>query len=212
MPAKLWTREDAKMIVKRNGGVATLFLKGSISAANAHEFEEELLAAADEAQGDALRLDAEELAYISSAGLRALVKLMKRCADRVSVVNASSEVYDVFDMTGFTTLMDVKRRIREVSVEGCELIGSGGYGKVYRLDEETIVKVYNPGISLEFVEQEHDVSQKAFLMGVPTAISYDVVKVGDCYGVVFEMLDAKTTAQIIEADPSQIPAISTQQI
>lgn len=208
MPAKLWTREDAKMIVKRNGGVATLFLKGSISAANAHEFEEELLTAADEAQGDALRLDAEELAYISSAGLRALVKLMKRCADRVSVVNASSEVYDVFDMTGFTTLMDVKRRMREVSVEGCELIGSGGFGKVYRLDEETIVKVYNPGISLEFVEQEHDVSQKAFLMGVPTAISYDVVKVGDCYGVVFEMLDAKTTAQIIEADPSQIPAIS----
>ena len=32
--------------------------------------------------------------------------------------------------------------MREVSVEGCELLGKGGNGAVYRLDEETIVKVY----------------------------------------------------------------------
>ena len=29
--------------------------------------------------------------------------------------------------------------LREVSVEGCELIGKGGNGAVYRLDPETIV-------------------------------------------------------------------------
>jgi hypothetical protein len=32
--------------------------------------------------------------------------------------------------------------MREISVEGCELLGKGGNGAVYRLDEETIVKVY----------------------------------------------------------------------
>jgi uncharacterized protein (TIGR02172 family) len=89
-------------------------------------------------------------------------------------------------------------------VEGCELIGSGGFGKVYRTDPETIVKVYNPGISLEEVRSERDTAQSVFLLGVPTAISYDVVRCGECYGVVYELLDAKTVAQIIDADPSRL--------
>ncbi len=29
--------------------------------------------------------------------------------------------------------------MREISVEGCELLGKGGNGAVYRLDDETIV-------------------------------------------------------------------------
>ena len=97
--------------------------------------------------------------------------------------------------------------MREISVEGCELIGSGGYGTVYRIDPETIVKIYRPEIGLEFVEQERNISQKAFLMGVPTAISYDVVKCENSYGVVYEMLNARTIAQIISEDPSKIPEV-----
>ena len=33
--------------------------------------------------------------------------------------------------------------IKEISVEGCEVIGKGGQGTIYRLDEETIVKLYS---------------------------------------------------------------------
>lgn len=44
-------------------------------------------------------------------------------------------------------------------------------------------------------------------MGVPTAISYDVVRCGDRYGVVYELLNAKTTARIIDEDPSKIPYV-----
>ena len=40
--------------------------------------------------------------------------------------------------------------------------------------------------------------------GLPTAIPYDVVKVGDKLGVVYEMLEAKTVAQLITADPSRL--------
>ncbi len=35
-----------------------------------------------------------------------------------------------------------KKELREISVEGCELLGKGGNGAVYRLDDEKIVKVY----------------------------------------------------------------------
>ncbi len=186
----------------------TLFPEGHIDSKNAGEFESDVMTALDGAPGVSVVVDVDKLNYVSSAGLRVFMKAMKRANGTLKVINASPEVYEIFEVTGFSSLMDVKKRLREISVDGCELIGQGGFGKVYRLDEETIAKIYNPGISLEFVENERDISQKAFLMGVPTAISYDVVRCGECYGVVFEMLNAKTTAQIIEADPSQIPAVS----
>ena len=175
----------------------TLYLEGRVDSKNAGDFESDVMAALDAAPGASVVVDVDKLEYVSSAGLRVFIKVMRRAAGKLTVLNASPEVYDIFDMTGFTELMDVKKRLRTISVEGCELIGQGGYGKVYRLDDETIAKIYIPGMSLEFVEHERDMSQKAFLMGVPTAISYDVVRCGDCYGVVFEMLDDKTTAQII---------------
>lgn len=98
--------------------------------------------------------------------------------------------------------------IREISVVGCEEIGSGAYGRVYRIDPETIAKLYAPSVDLAVVERERAISQKAFLMGVPTAISYDVVKCGDSYGVVYELLDAKTLAQVITEAPDRIPEIT----
>ena len=186
----------------------TLSLEGRIDSNNAANVEKSLLASADQHPNADIILDAAKLSYISSAGLRVLMKLRKRGDKKLQVINASSEVYDIFEVTGFTELFDVKKRLREISVEGCEFVGSGGYGHVYRLDPETIVKIYNPGISLEFVQQERDTSQKAFLMGVPTAISYDVVKCGESYGVVYEMLNAQTTAQIIRKNPERIPEIS----
>ena len=121
----------------------------------------------------------------------------------VTVENVSSDVYEIFDVTGFTDILSVKKALREISLEGCQMIGEGGYGSVYRIDDETIVKVYHTA-SLDFIQKERDLSQKAFLLGVPTAISFDTVKVGDKYGVVYEMLDASTVAQLLDADPSKL--------
>ena len=188
----------------------TLYPEGHIDTNNAGQFEKDAFEAIEEAQGASLVIDATNLEYISSSGLRVMMKLMKRTASRIPVVNVSPAVFEIFDVTGFTDLLDVKKALRQVSVDGLEMIGSGGYGKVYRIDDETIVKVYSPSITLDFVERERDISQKAFLMGVPTAIYFDVVQVGDAYGVVYEMIDAKTTAQIIDADPSRIGEVATK--
>ncbi|MBR0151934.1 MAG: anti-sigma factor antagonist, partial [Synergistaceae bacterium] len=182
----------------------TICLEGRIDSNNAAETEKSLLAKANENPGAEIVLDAEKLDYISSAGLRVLMKLRKLAGKSIPIVNVSQEVYSILEVTGFIELFDVKKALREISVEGCEFIGSGGYGRVYRLDPETIVKLYNPGLSLEFVEREREISQRAFLMGVPTAISYDVVKCGESYGVVYEMLNAKTIAQVINENPGKV--------
>ena len=99
-------------------------------------------------------------------------------------------VYDIFDMTGFTELFKVEKKMRKISVEGCEVIGKGFYGTVYRIDPETIVKVYNTPDSIPIIEKEQRLAKCAFVKGVPTAISYDIVRVGDNYGSVFELLNA----------------------
>ena len=71
--------------------------------------------------------------YISSAGLRVLLKLTKIVGD-VTVNNVSGEVYEIFDVTSFTEILNVKKAMRKVSVKGLEKIGEGGNGIVYRLN------------------------------------------------------------------------------
>ena len=187
-----------------------LCLEGHIDANNALTVEAEILSELAAYPGKGVSIDAGKLAYISSAGLRVLLKLLERLGGKLTVFNVSPEIYDIFEITGLTKLFKVKKRPREISVEGCELIGSGAYGRVYRLDRETIAKIYAPNIGLEFVELERAVSQSVFLMQVPTAIAFDVVKCGACYGVVYELLEARTMAQFIDGDPGCIPEIGRE--
>ena len=107
-------------------------IKGKIDSTNAADFENELMAAKPS------ELDASQLEYISSAGLRVLLKLTKAVGD-VTVNNVSSEVYEIFDVTGFTEILNVKKAFREIDLTGKEILGKGGNGTVYRLDAETIV-------------------------------------------------------------------------
>ena len=180
----------------------TLKISGRIDSNNAAQFEKELFDAAG-SNKDGVVIDASDAEYISSAGLRVFLKLKKSVSGEVSVINASPELYDIFDVTGFTSFLNVSKKLREISVDGCEVIGEGANGKVYRIDDETIVKIFAPGVSMDVVKEERDFAQAAFIAGVPTAISYDVVKCGDCYGAVYEMLNAKTVASAIKENPEK---------
>lgn len=56
-------------------------------------------------------LDFEKVNYLSSAGLRVILWLQKKVSaidgGAVKVINANDEVYEVFDMTGFTDFLPV---------------------------------------------------------------------------------------------------------
>ena len=144
----------------------------------------------------------QDLQYISSAGLRILLRL-KKIYPELRVVNVSSEVYEVLNITGFTEMMNVQKAYRELSVEGCEVIGQGANGKVYRIDADTIVKVYYKPDALPDIERERELARTALILGIPTAIPYDIVKIGEGYGSVFELLNAKSFAKLIQDDPGK---------
>ncbi len=171
-------------------------LTGRIDSSNAAETEMNINEQIGDANIDELVLDADELEYISSAGLRVILRLKKQFPN-TKVINCNSDVYDIFDMTGFSEMMEITKAFRKISVDNCEVVGEGANGIVYRTDPDTIVKVYKMPDSLNEINKERELARKAFVMGIPTAIPYDVVKVGDLYGSVFEMLNAKSFAVLL---------------
>lgn len=184
-------------------GVLTISISGKVDSSNANEIENGINAILSKYSDFTLILDLAELLYVSSAGLRVILKLRK-LFDNLQLINASSEVYDIFDMTGMTEMIDIKKAFRTVSVDGCEIIGVGSNGTVYRLDSDTIIKIYASPDSLPDIQRERDLARKAFVLGIPTAISYDVVKVGNCYGSVFELLDATSFSKLISTQPEKL--------
>ena len=180
---------------------ALVKMQGSVDSTNAPQFEEELLSAIS---GDQLTIDAEDLTYISSAGLRVLLKAKKALSKDLTMINVTPEVYDILDMTGFTQILKIKKAIRRISVDGLSVIGRGQTASVYRLDADTIVKVFRPGIDFGMVQNEIAKAKVAFMHGIPTAISYDVVQVGECYGVVYELLNARDLADCMKDDPDHM--------
>ena len=77
-------------------------IDGRIDSNNAAAWEEKLLKLANENNEGDFVLDANDLSYISSAGLRVLMKLRKTTGKEFSVINLSPEVYEIFHTTGFT--------------------------------------------------------------------------------------------------------------
>ena len=189
---------------KLENGVLTASLIGHIDSGNAAQAEQELNELRQNApEAAAVVLDMEKLQYISSAGLRIILRLRKDQPE-LKIVNVSSEVYEILDMTGFTEMLPVEKAYRRLSVEGCEVIGQGANGQVYRLDPDTIIKVYLNPDSLPDIHRERELARRAFVLGIPTAIPYDVVKVGEGYGSVFELLNAKSLAKLIIAEPEKL--------
>ena len=182
-----------KIDKKVNGNELTIKLDGRLDTTTVTDLEKEI---ENINNAKSIVFDFENLEYISSAGLRIILKVKKQ-NDTTKVINCSSEVYDIFNMTGFSEIMEVSKALRKISVDGCEIIGKGFYGTVYRIDPETIVKVYKEGYSIESIEREISLARRAFVLGVPTAIPYDIVRIGNLYGSVFELINSKSIQEMI---------------
>ena len=178
-------------------------IEGRIDASNAAAAEEKIFAIRNENPGKHTVIDADTLEYISSAGLRVILKLRKE-ESKLAIINVASDVYEVFDMTGFTDMITVEKAYQRMSVEGCEFIAKGANGAVYRYDDETIVKTYFAKDALPEIKQERENARRAFVLGINTAIPYGIVRVGDGYGTVTELLNAISVTKLIRNNPDDL--------
>ena len=194
--------------VNNREGVVTLTLCGrldtSVAAQTMAEIDR-LLAANSQltAPGTQLVCDLAGVDYISSSGLRIMLSLAKRYKN-FRLVEVQPAVYDVFAMTGFSKIMTVEKALRRLNIDGCEVIGQGGVGTVYRIGDDTILKVFREGTTISEVNHEITMAKEAFVLGMPTAISFDTVRVGNQYGLVYELLRADTLSACIRRQPERI--------
>lgn len=84
--------------------VANISISGRLDTSTSGEFEaktKEVLSTKE------VNIDAKELEYISSAGLRCLLVLYKNVGN-VNLINANEQVKEVLEMTGFDSFIKVR--------------------------------------------------------------------------------------------------------
>ena len=188
---------------RTDNDILYIAIEGRVDASNAAEAENRIFNIKNDNPGKHTVVDADKLEYISSAGLRVILRLRKE-EPKLAIINVASDVYEVFDMTGFTDMVTVEKAYQRMSVEGCEFIAKGANGAVYRYDDETILKTYFAKDALPEIKQERENARKAFVLGINTAIPYGIVRVGDGYGTVTELLNAVSVTKLIRNNPDDL--------
>ena len=91
-----------KITSKVEGEKASISLEGKLDTNSAHDFNDEVMPILDTVKK--LVLDFENLEYISSAGLRVLLVVIKKMneAGSMIVINVNESVMDILDMTGIS--------------------------------------------------------------------------------------------------------------
>ena len=186
--------------------------EGRISGTNAAEVEKELFSFSDNNSHGQIIFDFEKLEYISSNGLRVLLRMARREKKRIQIKNISSEVYEVLEITGFVRLFDAYKKMKKYHLSELELIGMGVNGEVYRVDKENVVKVFQAASPLAEIDLERTLAQEALVAGIPTAISYSVIMADDRYGIVFELINAETLSHALVENPDRFDELTDKYI
>ncbi|MBE5915944.1 MAG: STAS domain-containing protein [Pseudobutyrivibrio ruminis] len=195
--------DGVKLLSSEQNSVVVGFY-GKISSNNSQAVDEELAKLRSDNPQGSLVFDFEKLEYISSAGLRALLKASKNEHNqKIKIINVSLEVYEILEMTGFNQMFEVHKVMRRFFMEGLELIGGGTNGEVYRVDKENIIKLFKEDTSFEVIDRERNLAKQALIEGIPTAISFDVVQVEERYGIMFELIDADSLSTTLKNKPKE---------
>lgn len=193
-------------------GVLTLFLSGRLDTEKSYAIETEIDQICATNEHERVVLDAADVEFIASSGLRVVLKTARR-EKNFSLINVSPQVYNVFEMTGFAKIIHIEKALRRINLDECELLGQGGNGAIYRISEDEIVKVkFNPDT---FQDSEIEIARakEAFLLGVPTPISFDVVDCGEGRrGLVYETIKSITLGETIEQQPERLEELVAQYI
>ena len=197
---------------KVDNDVLIVTLEGRLDTEAATKFDTDMAEVSKANAHTAMIIDAAGLEYVASSGLRSILKLAKT-EKNFKIENVCSAVYNVFEMTGFSRIMSVSKALRKIDLEKCERIGAGGNGAVYRVSEDEIVKVnYNPD-TYEGLDKELTKAKEAFLLGIPTAISFDTVDCGDGKrGVVYEIIKSLTLGETMQANPERIEELTERYV
>ncbi len=184
-------------------GTLIFYLEGKIDSSNADRFEAELMDENILFDTVDVAFDAEKLDYISSAGLRVLLKVKKTAKNTIRILNVSDEIFDIFDVTGFSDFFEIERKMRQISLKGCSKISSALNGEIYRLSEDEMVKVFGNSVPMSDIKKERSYAQTALAFDIPTLIPYDIVQCELGYGIVYEIAEMTSLSYLLSREPQK---------
>ena len=85
----------------------TLYFEGELNSFTSAKVEKEIDEVMSSNTFNKVVLDLKDLTYISSAGLRIIVRIKQQCDD-TTIVNTPSVVNDIFKMVGFQNIVHIK--------------------------------------------------------------------------------------------------------
>ena len=95
-----------KIDFNKDNGILSVALDGRLDTMTAPELESFF---SKNCNGiEALILNCEKLAYVSSAGLRVLLSAQKKMKGAMKLTNVCELVMEVFDMTGFSDILVIE--------------------------------------------------------------------------------------------------------
>lgn len=86
----------------------------NLDATNAREAESEVRTICEGYPDSKIIFDCAKLGYISSTGLRLILRLQQERGD-VSLINVNPSVYEILDITGFSEMLEVQKAYRTAS-------------------------------------------------------------------------------------------------
>ena len=103
-----------KIDITHENDIYMIKLSGFLDTASSPELQEKIEAISSETYdkgGFNLVFDLEEVEFVSSAGLRVMLltrKLADRQKGKMAVINVRQSIREVFDMTGFSKILNLK--------------------------------------------------------------------------------------------------------
>ena len=95
------------------------------------------------------------------------------------------------------------------SSEGLQRLGGGAEGIVYALDDDKILKVYKNTDEAQIQKWYQNIVTVS-KCGVRCAKAYEMVKVDEGYGIIFERLDGKNLGWTINGNPERLEDYSVK--
>ncbi|MBP3746693.1 MAG: phosphotransferase [Ruminococcus sp.] len=182
----------------------TIYLKGSLDSAHSDRIEKSVREICDDNIGLPLVFDMYRVDYISTEGIRTLLRFRNSEDEKINVINVSNNLYELFMAGGSGDMFEIRRKPRTLSLKGLKLEASSDSIKLYRVDEYFWLKVNLKKNTIDDIDNENIIARSAFINGIPTEIAYEIVYTEEGCGQLYELSDAHMLAAALYLNPDKI--------
>ena len=180
-----------------------IILSGIIDTSFADTLNEVIEKAHLEFSNAKIILDFTKVSIITNSCVEYLLKYINEGV-KLQLVGVNKEVSVVLKLTGIDSKLEMENEVKSIDVSNCKLLGKGFHSEVYKLDDETIAKIYYDLPSIDTLISERIMAKQAFVKGVPTEISFGLCESNGKAGLMYELVDADTLLSVFVKDPNNI--------